>query len=120
MRWLTGLLDEVVTQVGVRFPADLLLFRKSLHTLEGVLEGIDAGESRADGVLMAEFVRHFARDWPRRWISMPNASDFETHLSNADLALTWCGIPAAIGRYWLAQNADLWNTWQNPQESPVA
>ena len=39
--WLTELLDNAV-QVGVRFDAQMLLLRKMLHALEGVIADMGA------------------------------------------------------------------------------
>ena len=44
LSWLVGLLDEAVRTAGLRFAADLMLFRKSLHTLEGVIAEIGGGQ----------------------------------------------------------------------------
>jgi hypothetical protein len=52
------LLDEIALQ-GVHFAAPLFLFRKSLFTLDGVLNDIAGREVRMDEVI----VRHFLTRW---------------------------------------------------------
>ncbi len=110
--WLLGLLDEAGLEARLRLGGDLLLFRKTLHTLEGVIADV-SGEARApggwgldgprliDGVLLAEFVRHWAAEWPRRWLSLPASRAFATRLSNADLLGFVLQLPLAATRYWL-------------------
>ena len=56
--WLTGMLDEAVSMARVRFASDLMLFRKSLHTLDGVIAEISAGQIRIDDVLLLDFFGH--------------------------------------------------------------
>lgn len=98
--WLTGLLDDAVTGAGARFSADLLLFRKTLHVLGGVVEDVSEDAS-ADDCLRAEFATRLAREWPARAFATPFARYFPTHLSNADLlTLLWAG-PATIARAWM-------------------
>ena len=46
------MLDEAVQKARLRLAADLMLFRKTLHTLEGVLAEIGADGSDADEVSM--------------------------------------------------------------------
>lgn len=52
------LLDRIALE-GVSFAAPLFLFRKSLFTLDGVLQDVTGAEVRIDHVLM----RHFATRW---------------------------------------------------------
>jgi hypothetical protein len=78
-----------------------MLFRKSLHTLEGVAGDLGADKRRLDQILWREFFTRFAAEWPWRWVSTPWSRDFATHLSNADLTNTMLGIPGAVARFWL-------------------
>jgi ubiquinone biosynthesis protein len=99
--WVLGLLDEAVQTARLRVGADLMLFRKALHTLEGVLGGLGAGDGRIDGVLLREFLRHLAVEWPERWLVPPDCRAFATRLSNADLAGLTLGLPWTMFRLWL-------------------
>ena len=105
-----GLLDEAVQAARLRVGADLLLFRKSLHTLEGVVADIGAGESRVDAVLLPAFLHHFAVEWPQRWLAWPDSRAFATRLSNGDLAQWMLNFPWAATRFWLDQSLDLLRT----------
>jgi ubiquinone biosynthesis protein len=99
--WLMGLLDEAAQTARLRVGADLLLFRKTLHTLEGVVADIGASDSPLDGVLLGEFLRHLAVEWPQRWLALPHSRAFATRLSNADLAQWVLALPWAVTQLWL-------------------
>jgi ubiquinone biosynthesis protein len=106
MAWLTGLLDRVVLRAGVRFDVDLVLFRKSLLTLEGVLADVapreDAPHTLLDEAVQKEFLKRWFAEWPERFLAPPTSRSFGTHLSSADLcAALWSG-PAAALRWWTA------------------
>ena len=91
----------------LRLGPDLLLFRKALHTLEGVEADIGAGASRVDDVLLGEFLRHLASEWPQRWLALPGCRAFATRLSNADLAQMMLRLPWAAARFWLVLASEL-------------
>jgi ubiquinone biosynthesis protein len=101
--WLMGLLDEAFQAARLRVGSDLLLFRKTLHTLEGVVADIGAADGQVDEVLLAEFLRHLAAEWPLRWLAPPDSRAFATRLSNADLARWMLSLPWAATRFWLDQ-----------------
>jgi ubiquinone biosynthesis protein len=101
--WLMGLLDEVVQTARLRVGADLLLFRKTLYTLEGVVADIGARDRRIDAVLLGEFLSHLAVEWPARWLALPNARTFATRVSNADLAQLMLSLPLTATRFWFGQ-----------------
>jgi ubiquinone biosynthesis protein len=105
--WLMGLLDEATRAARLRVGVDLLLFRKSLHTLEGVVADIGAGGGRIDDVFLREFLRHLVVEWPRRWLAPPHSRAFATRLSNADLAQLTLTFPWTAAQFWLDQTLDL-------------
>jgi ubiquinone biosynthesis protein len=105
--WLMGLLDEAFQSARLRVGADLLLLRKALHTLEGVVADVGAGDDRIDRVLQGEFLRRLAVEWPRRWLARPDSRAFATRLSNADLTRLVLGFPWTVGQFWLDQGFDL-------------
>lgn len=107
--WLTGMLDEAVHTARLGVAADLMLFRKSLHTLEGVVTEVGAEGSYLDEVLFVEFLVHFLQEWPQRWLALPYCRQFATRLSNFDLTKALLSGPGTIARYWLAEGLDLWN-----------
>lgn len=96
--WLTGLLDAAAVG-GVRFGDDLLLFRKTLLMIEGVVTDICPDVS-VDAVLLRVALGAAWAEWPRRWLSPPWSREFATHVSLADL---WSTLfrPAAFAP-WLA------------------
>lgn len=103
--WLLGLLDEAVQSARLRVGADLLLFRKALHTLEGVVANIRAADGLCspgtDGVLGWQFLQHLAVEWPLRWLAPPDSRAFATRVSNIDLGVLMLGMPLAMTRLWL-------------------
>jgi hypothetical protein len=105
MSWLVDLLDDAMHFGGLRPAADLLLFRKSLHALEGVIADIGAGVC-IDDVLFAEFLQKFAMEWPRRWLAPAHSRAFATRLSNLDLTQTVMSYPATVARFWMGQSFD--------------
>jgi ubiquinone biosynthesis protein len=107
--WLMGLLDEATQTARLRVGADLLLFRKTLHTLEGVVADIGASSRRIDDLLLGEFLRHLVTEWPRRWLAPPHCRAFATRLSNADLAQIALSLPWTAAQFWLDQTLDLMN-----------
>jgi ubiquinone biosynthesis protein len=99
--WLVDLLDGVVRR-GVRFPASLMLFRKTLFTLRGVVADIDPSCS-IDAVFLDAAMRTAAAEWPRRLVANPFSRAFGTRVSTADLVATWCFAPPALmGAWWSA------------------
>jgi ubiquinone biosynthesis protein len=54
------LLDQIGME-GVRFPASLVLIRKVMFTLDGVLNDIAGGEVRMDTVVLREFISRWIR-----------------------------------------------------------
>jgi ubiquinone biosynthesis protein len=107
--WLMGLLDEVAGNAGLRFGADLMLFRKALHMVGGVVTDLGGGNGLIDQVLLSEFVVHFAAEWPWRFFSTPDSRAFATRLSNTDLAELMLSFPWSAIRLSLEQNYDLLN-----------
>jgi len=104
--WLTGLLDNAVQVPGIHFSGELLLLRKMLHALEGVIADIGADRTSIDAVLLSEFFTHLAREWPHRWLAMPGSRAFPTRLSNADLVGVMMNLPLTATRFWLDRGLD--------------
>jgi ubiquinone biosynthesis protein len=101
--WLTELLDNAV-QVGVRFDAGMLLLRKMLHALEGVIADIGADRACIDTVLLGQFLAQMANEWPSRWIAWADSRGFPTRISNTDLAGVMMSLPLAATRFWLRRD----------------
>jgi ubiquinone biosynthesis protein len=101
--WLLGLLDEGVQNARLRFGADLLLFRKALHTLEGVVADVGGNVGSMDGVILGQLLYHLLAEWPLRWLAPPGSRAFASRLSNADLAGVLLSWPWTAARLWLAR-----------------
>ncbi len=102
-RWVVGLLDDAFEQARLQAGADLLLFRKGLHTLEGVIADVAPGADAIDEAFFVELIQHLAAEWPLRWVSLPASRSFATRLSNLDLAQLMFGVPFYATRYWMTQ-----------------
>ena len=120
LSWLIGLLDDAVQTARLRFHADLMLLRKSLHTLEGVLTEIGGQRFRPDDELVGEFVGHFIRELPARLVAPASYRRFATHLSNLDLTSTWLSLPAASAQFWLANCSELLDAGCSRSRLPAA
>ena len=107
LNWLLSLLDDAVQNARLRVAPDLMLFRKSLHTLEGVIADVGERSGQIDKTLSIEFLRHFAAEWPKRWVRLPHSRDFATRLSNFDLTQTMLSYPATVARFWTGHAIDL-------------
>jgi ubiquinone biosynthesis protein len=106
LAWLIELLDDATQDARLRVTADLLLFRKSLHTLEGVLGEMHATGFSTDQALFYEFMRNFCSEWPGRWFVAANSHAYATRLSNADLAETLWNWSLTAPRFWQAELLD--------------
>ncbi len=102
LSWLVGLLDEAAQSARLSMSADMLMFRKTLLTLSGVMSEIGADDFNLDEVLLCEFLHNSVREWPTRWLATPCSRAFATRLSNLDLTEAVLDSPLAICRYWQA------------------
>ncbi len=111
LSWLAALLDDLVVRAGVSFNGNLMLFRKSLLTLEGVLADVTQGDSarqRAllDETLLSGFFYNWAREWPHRLRLPLTAKARCTHLSALDsLSVLWT-TPLTAARWWSQTASD--------------
>ncbi len=97
--WLLSLMDDATLSAGVQFSEDLLLFRKSVLTIEGLIADVSTGTS-FDDVLPASAARQLYREGLSRGFAPPLSRGFGTHLSNLDLMSLYWGAPATATRYW--------------------
>jgi ubiquinone biosynthesis protein len=86
------LLDRLALE-GVRFPAGLMMFRKVLFTLDGILHDLDAPNLQMDMVI----ARHLVARW------MGNLTTLGSPLSLID----WIGVESSA----LLYGARLWVQW---------
>lgn len=90
--WVTELLDEIAIGARCRFGGDLLMFRKTLQTLQGVVSDVSA-DCRPDRVLTFALLRTLAQEWGHRSYAFPFSRHFATHLSNLDLTQLFASAP---------------------------
>lgn len=95
--WLGELFDGLLG-AGVQFPADLLLFRKSLFTIKGVVNDIDPDFS-IDKEFLTTFAKYLLREAPRRFRMLPFSREYRSQLSNLDLLRTYLSSPLILAKY---------------------
>jgi len=98
LAWLTALMDDVVIKARARFGPNLMIFRKVLQTLDGVVADVSE-DCRPDRVLAASFFRQFGLEWGLRAFVPPYSRAFATHLSTTDLAELVLSAPFTASRY---------------------
>ena len=103
--WLMGLVDSAA-RAGARFRADLLLFRKSFFTLEGIVADL-CEKCTMEQTLMKAMLEKLAGEWPLRWIRPMHSRAFATHLSSADLLQLGAMMPLSIMQRWMGA----WGGW---------
>lgn len=101
-RWSQSLLDEASLAAGVQFSSELLLYRKSILTIEGVIKDISGGSS-IGRVFPAAAIRQFVCELTARAFAPPASRHFGTHLSNLDLFALYWGGPTVAARFWTHQ-----------------
>jgi len=106
LHWLTELMDDAVLRAGVTYSADLLLFRKVLLVIVGVLADV-AEDYAATTSLAASFTMRLGRDWTDRIRTMPFNRESATHLSNTDLLKLVASGPGTVARLWRGMVRDL-------------
>jgi len=97
LQWLMTLLGDAMFKAGVQFSADLVLFRKSIMTLEGVAADVSTGISLGN-VLSLSAGAELLREWARRSVASPFSRDYGTHVSNLDLLSLYFVAPSAARR----------------------
>jgi ubiquinone biosynthesis protein len=104
--WLTELMDQAVIQAGARFSGDLVMFRKVLQTLRGVVADVSE-HCRLDLVLAARLGRQLAGETAARCWTLPASRRFASHLSNRDLTELALSAPLIGTRSWLGLGREL-------------
>jgi predicted unusual protein kinase regulating ubiquinone biosynthesis (AarF/ABC1/UbiB family) len=98
--WLSALMDTLAATSAVRFPEEIILFRKALLTLSGVVADVSP-QMAMDSVLVWQGVNQFAGGllW-RPWAATNSRDVVGAHLSNADLLGLWAELPVTVLRFW--------------------
>jgi ubiquinone biosynthesis protein len=94
--WLTALMDATAMQ-GARYGADLIVFRKVLQTLQGVIADV-CDQAGVDAALATAFLGRLVSEWPARLIAPPFSRALSTHMSNAELAHLFASAPLIASR----------------------
>jgi len=106
--WVTKLMDAAVLECGAQFSEGLLLFRKSLLVLEGVIADL-VGEGGFDTLLFSSTIQRMAGEWPARAFLPPSSRKLGSRLSTFDLLVAgfmfpWNAASRWIGRRTVASN----------------
>jgi hypothetical protein len=116
--WLTGMLDDAVLKACLLPAADLILFRKVLLTLEGVLADVSHG-LRIDDVLPLIFLRKLVSEWPQRLFTPPFSRALGSRLSNGDLTRLILELPWTAARACLENTLELFGSPLERSEASV-
>lgn len=112
--WLMGLLDGLGTAGAIQFPEELTLFRKTLLTLNGVINDV-SGQVSIDEVLIKAALLQACRELAGRGVAPFDSREFGSHLSNADWFRLWASLPITAIRYWVETWRDALKAWEpNP------
>ncbi|OQZ05876.1 MAG: hypothetical protein B6D36_07890 [Planctomycetes bacterium UTPLA1] len=106
--WIVDLIDQSVL-AGASFPANLLLFRKTLITLQGVVSDV-CEDSSLDAIVMSKGMAEFWAELPRRACTWPLSTDFTTHVSSSQIANMMATAPFAVGQVWMRAWTDCLRT----------
>ena len=109
--WLMSLFDRLAMANAMQFQEDIILLRKSLLTLTGVLGDI-APHPSVDDVLMSRGLRQFLQDLARRPWAAADSRAFGSHLSNLDLFKACVGLPLTLARFWSSACREGIDVWQ--------
>ncbi|MBP7964642.1 MAG: hypothetical protein KBG20_00380 [Caldilineaceae bacterium] len=103
------LLDSI-TKSDIRFPAELLLFRKMLFTLMDVLRAV-APDVKLDEVIARYMLVLMAKEQPQRLLfwATDTTRSFNSQLYNYDLTALTLTLPLVGQRLWLQMGEQLTN-----------
>lgn len=101
---LTQLLDNLILD-GVKFPAELLMFRKSLFTLLGVIHDTSS-EFDVDWHITNALLVQIVREVPQRLVSSPWSTDYPTQITTWELRKVVSGLSSIAARLGM-QNAQM-------------
>jgi len=112
--WSQRLLDGIAVSTGMGFPENLMLFRKALLTLSGVVADI-AKDGSLDRVMLNQGLRQFSGEWSSRMLADPASKSFGSHVSNVELIELMGSWPGTVNAYWLGLWQDSLDTLQRIQ-----
>jgi predicted unusual protein kinase regulating ubiquinone biosynthesis (AarF/ABC1/UbiB family) len=112
--WSQRLLDGIAASTSIGFPENLMLFRKALLTLSGVVTDITT-DCSLDRVMRNQGLRQFSAEWSSRLLADPASRAFGTHVSNVELLQLMGSWPGTVNAYWLGLWQDSLDTLQRIQ-----
>ncbi len=115
--WSQRLLDGIAASTGMGFPENLVLFRKALLTLSGVVADITT-DCSLDRVMLNRGLRQFSSEWSSRMLADPVSRSFGTHVSNLELVQMFGSWPGTLNAYWLGFWQDSLDTLQRIHSRP--
>ncbi|MHC5111594.1 MAG: AarF/UbiB family protein [Planctomycetota bacterium] len=95
-------LDRVIEH-GVLFSDELLLLRKSIQMIDGVVTDLHSTRT-VDEVMISLVAQQLMLEWPGRWFFPPTWRSPQTHLSNVELLQAGLNLPAVgldLARQWM-------------------
>lgn len=95
--WLLQLIDGLAVTRRPSFPAELVLFRKAAHMLQGVIRSIAPQESLERHALTGALAA-LAAEWPLRLWTVPTSRDLPSRLSWLDLWQAGLALPLTAQR----------------------
>ena len=107
--WLMGLLDRLAASAILGFPEELVLFRKAVLSLSGVVADVSECCS-IDRVLIDAGLTQFLRELAGRALAPAGSRAFGSHVSNADLFGVWASWPVTAAKFWIG-------SWQDTLET---
>ena len=97
--WVLALLDELALNAAASFRDDFVLFRKTWFTLAGLIHDLEGGSP--DWPLIALGLKRFLTEFPFRAFAPPDAANFSTHVSNAEILRALSSLNLVAIRYWI-------------------
>jgi ubiquinone biosynthesis protein len=109
--WLVELLDDAVLTAGLNMSEEMVLFRKAVLTITGVIEDIFESATPDDAMIRSAFY-NVMREVPERALASYASRAFASHLSNEDLFNLWASAPLTASRWWVGHMMDAmrWGT----------
>lgn len=96
--WTLELLDGLALDAAAGFHEHFILFRKTWFSLSGLIH--DMGGGSPDWPLVVLGLRQFVAELPSRTLARPDAADFSTHVSNAEVMRAFSSLGLITMRYW--------------------
>jgi ubiquinone biosynthesis protein len=103
--WCLSVLDRAIEFGGLGLRAELALFRKALYSLLTLVEDV-APDALSDSVVVGAGLAKLAREIPVRSFSNPFSSNWDTHVSTAELVNLCTSLPLTATRFWLGSIED--------------